>query len=130
MDHHLLINKKLATSNLRRICRFDTAMAREETRKEILDAKAEDSKLFHKLVNKQRGRLKHCVNELHVGGTTTLVRASWMVGGITLGLWQSQMLFVVSMRTTGIWWTWESGRSWTCAVMREVMATGWLLFST
>ena len=67
-DHHLLINKKLATSNLRRICRFETAMAREKTRQEILVAKAEDSKLFHKLVNKQRGRLKHCVNELHVGG--------------------------------------------------------------
>ena len=65
-DHHLLINKKLATSNLRKICRFETA--REKTRQEILDAKAEDSKLFHKLVNKQRGRLKHCVNELHVGG--------------------------------------------------------------
>ena len=67
-DHYLLINKKLATSNLRKICRFETARAREKTRQEILDAKAEDSKLFHKLVNKQRGRLKHCVNELHVGG--------------------------------------------------------------
>ncbi|MCG7866407.1 MAG: hypothetical protein JAY74_08520, partial [Candidatus Thiodiazotropha taylori] len=68
VDHHLLINKKLASANLRRICRFETAKVLEKTRQEILDAKAEDSKLFHKLVNKQRGKLKHCINELHVGG--------------------------------------------------------------
>ena len=37
-------------------------------RQEILDAQSSDTKLFHKLVNKQRGSSRHCVNELSVNG--------------------------------------------------------------
>ena len=67
-DHHLLISKKLASVNLRRICRFEMAKVREGSRQEILDARSENTRLFHKLVNRQRGKLKFCVNELHVDG--------------------------------------------------------------
>ena len=65
-EHHLLISKKLASVNLRKICRFEPAKLREGARQEILDSRSEDTKLFHKLINRQRGKLKFCVNELHV----------------------------------------------------------------
>lgn len=67
-EHHLVISKKLASVNLRKICRFESAKIREGARQEILDARSEDTKMFHKLINRQRGKLKFCVNELHVDG--------------------------------------------------------------
>ena len=50
--HHLVISKKLArpSVNLRKICRFESAKLREGARQEILDARSEDTKLFHKLI--------------------------------------------------------------------------------
>ena len=63
------MNKKLTTSYLRRLCRIDSARDRENTRQQILDAQSSDIKLFFRLVNKQRGKLKYCVNELSVDGT-------------------------------------------------------------
>ena len=65
----LVINKKLATSYLRRLCRVESAHCREQARQQILDAKSSDMKLFYRLVNKQRGNLRHCVNELSVDST-------------------------------------------------------------
>ena len=53
----LVMNKKLTTSYLRRLCRVESARCREQTRKQILDAKSSDMKLFYRLVNKQRGKL-------------------------------------------------------------------------
>ena len=65
----LVLNKKLTSSYLRRLCRIESARAREHTRQQILDAKSTDMKTFFRLVSKQRGKLKYCVNELSVNGT-------------------------------------------------------------
>ena len=66
-ENELVICKKLITQNLRKMCRMESARQREARRQEILDAKHEDSRLFHRLIKKQKGRLKQCVNE-HVNG--------------------------------------------------------------
>ena len=39
-----------------------------EAAPKILDAQSSDTKLFHKLVNKQRGTSRHCVTELSANG--------------------------------------------------------------
>ena len=66
-NHHLVISRKLTTVNLRKLCRIEAAKNREQQRQEILDARAGDDQMFYKLINRQRGKLKFCVNELHVG---------------------------------------------------------------
>ena len=40
-EHHLVISKKLASVNLRKIFRFESAKLREGARQEILDARSE-----------------------------------------------------------------------------------------
>ena len=65
-----MLNKKLATRHLRRLCRVESASVRGAARQQILNARASDTKTFHKLIDKQRGRLSLCVNELHVGYST------------------------------------------------------------
>ena len=67
-EHHLLISKTLASANLRKICSFESAKLRVRVRQEILDARSEDTKLFHKLIKRQRDQLKFCVNDLHIDG--------------------------------------------------------------
>ena len=67
-DNSFVISKNLTTQNLRRLCRMESARQRETRRQEILDAKYEDSGMFHRLIKKQRGRLKQFVNELQVNG--------------------------------------------------------------
>ena len=37
-----------------------------QIRHEILESRTHDSKLFHKLINRQRGKVSNCINELHV----------------------------------------------------------------
>ena len=66
-ENWLVINRKTTTSNLRKLCRIESARQRQSARQEILDAKYEDTRLFHRLINKQRGHSKQVVNELHVG---------------------------------------------------------------
>ena len=66
-EHWLVINRKVTTTNLRKLCRIESACQRQTIRQEILDARYKDSKLFQRLINKQRGGSKHCINELHVG---------------------------------------------------------------
>lgn len=64
-----VINKKLTTKELRRTCRIENAMKYNETKQEILDARSSNMNLFYKLIDKQRGKLKSCINELNVDGT-------------------------------------------------------------
>ena len=66
----LVISKKLTTIHLRRLCRVESARSRQQSRQELLHAKAGDKKTFYKLVDKQRGELEHCVNESSVNGHT------------------------------------------------------------
>ena len=54
----LVLNKKLSSSYLRRLCRIESARAREHTRQQILDAKSADMNTFFRLVNKQKGKLR------------------------------------------------------------------------
>ena len=77
----LVINKKFTTSYLRKLCRIEAAKAKEESRQMILDARTRDARLFHKLINKQRGKLRYCVNEVTVNGsickTDTEILQGW-----------------------------------------------------
>ena len=63
-----MINKKLTTSYLRKLCRMESAQVRERQRQEILDTRPTDTKLFYRLINKQRENVRHCVNELSANG--------------------------------------------------------------
>ena len=47
---------------------MESAQVRERQRQEILDARPTDTKLFYRLINKQRGNVRHCVNELSANG--------------------------------------------------------------
>ena len=67
-ENPLVLNKKQTTKQLRTQCRIEAAKGREQSRQMILDAKAGDKKLFYKLIDKQRGKLSACVNELTVNG--------------------------------------------------------------
>ena len=69
-DNVFVVNKKTATKRLRKLCRVESAKARGADRQQILDARSNDTKLFHKLIDKQRGRSNICVNELNVGDST------------------------------------------------------------
>lgn len=66
----LVINKTLSTKELRRMCRVEKARQYNGQKQEILDCRSQDTALFHKLINKQRGKLKNCVTELNVGENT------------------------------------------------------------
>ena len=44
------------------------AAKHNEERQEILNAKSENTQLFHKLIRKQRGKLAGCLDKLHVSG--------------------------------------------------------------
>ena len=65
-----VINKKLTTISLRQAIRFEHNNKQVQIRQEILEARTYNTKLFHKLINRQRGRASTCVNELHVGEET------------------------------------------------------------
>ena len=67
-SHPLLIAKREKRQALRRVCRNQIAAKHTEERQEILNAKSENTQLFHKLIRKQRGNLASCVDELHVSG--------------------------------------------------------------
>ena len=67
-SHPLLIATREKRQALRRVCRIQMAAKHNEERQEILNAKSENTQLFHKLIRKQRGNLAGCVDELHVSG--------------------------------------------------------------
>ena len=66
----MVLNKKLTTIALRQAIRFKYNNKQVQIRQEILEARTHNSKLFHKLINKQRRKLVNCVNELNVGDKT------------------------------------------------------------
>ena len=63
----LLAQKKMTSKVLRQLCRKENAQQYIRDKQEILDAKIQDTALFHKLINKHRGSLGVFLNELHVG---------------------------------------------------------------
>ena len=58
------------TISLRQAIRFEHNNKQVQIRQEILEARTHNTKLFHKLINRQRGRASTRVNELHVGEET------------------------------------------------------------
>ena len=63
----ILVDMKEASKRFRRACRVEYAKQRFDMRQKILGARSENVTLFHKLINKQRGRLSNCIDEFHVG---------------------------------------------------------------
>ena len=68
--NQLLIQKRLTTKVLRQLCRKENAQQYIKDKQEIMDAKTQDAALFHKLINKHRGKLGVFLNELHVEEST------------------------------------------------------------
>ena len=66
-ENQTVINKKKTTSMLRQLCRREMSQKSIVERQVIMESKSSDMALFHKLINKQRGKLSSCINELHVG---------------------------------------------------------------
>ena len=62
-----MINKKKTASLLRQVCRREVSNKLLEERQVVMDSRSSDTALFHKLINKQRGKLSSCIIELHVG---------------------------------------------------------------
>ena len=68
--NQLLIQKRLTTKVLRQLFRKENAQQYTKDKQEIIDAKTQDAALFHKLINKHRGKLGAFLNELHVEEST------------------------------------------------------------
>ena len=51
--------------NLRKVCRIELAKQKQEYIQQILDTKSRGNNLFHKLINKHKGRLAGCISELN-----------------------------------------------------------------
>lgn len=61
-----MIAKREKREALRRVCRNQVAAKHNEERQEILNAKFENTQLFHRLIRKQRGKHSSYIDELHV----------------------------------------------------------------
>ena len=61
---------KIAKLRLRRLYRQEVASKRTDNKQEFMDARREDSKLFNKLIRRQRGVSDSKVSELDVNGIT------------------------------------------------------------
>ena len=55
LNQEIIQNRKLAKLRLRRLYRQEVASKRTDNKREIMDARREDSKLFHNLIRRQRG---------------------------------------------------------------------------
>ena len=54
--------------NLRKLCRIELAKQKQEYGQQILDTKCRGNNVFHKLINKHKGRLAGCISDLNVDG--------------------------------------------------------------
>jgi hypothetical protein len=50
------------------LCREEVAKKRIAEREELIEARRMDHTLFYRLINKQRGKLSRCIDELNVDG--------------------------------------------------------------
>ena len=66
-EHWLVINRKVTTRNLRKLCRLEGARQRQTVRPEILGAKTKILDCFIGLSTSEGEVQKNCVNELLVG---------------------------------------------------------------
>lgn len=68
-QNELVVNKKLTTQQLRKICRMEISRRRINEREELIGARTMDNALFHKLLRQQRGKLNRFIDKLNVGDT-------------------------------------------------------------
>ena len=64
------LEKKECKRNFRKSCRVESAKRQSEEKLKIIKTRTRDSRLFHKLVNKQRGHGRNFIVDLQVGDTT------------------------------------------------------------
>ena len=64
------MEKKEFRENFRKSCRVEIAKRQSEEKLKIITTRTRDSRLFHKLVNKQRGNVRNFIEDLQVGDTT------------------------------------------------------------
>ena len=64
------MEKKECKRNFRKACRVEIAKRQSEEKLKIITTRTRDSRLFHKLVNKQRGHGRNFIEDLQVGDTT------------------------------------------------------------
>ena len=67
LDNFYLIEKKLTTTYLRKQIRIELAKQNAIHKSNILEARQSDNRLFHKLIQKQRGQCHKFIDELYVG---------------------------------------------------------------
>jgi len=63
------LEKKKHKSTFRRLCRQAVNIQLTEERDQIMKARCQDSKLFYKLINRQRGKLGGAIVDLNVGSS-------------------------------------------------------------
>ncbi|MES9904479.1 MAG: reverse transcriptase domain-containing protein [Sedimenticola sp.] len=63
----LLLKKKETTVNLRREIRLEVAKNRNKDKETIMHSRQQDNALFHRLINKQRGKSRMFIEDLYVG---------------------------------------------------------------
>ena len=68
-QNELVVNKKLTTQQLRKICRMEIARRRISEREELIGARIMDNALFHKPLCQLRGKLNRFIDKLNVGDT-------------------------------------------------------------
>ena len=73
-------SKKLTTIALHQAMRFECNNKEVLIRQEILDSRNHNSKLFHKHIHRQRGKIVNCVNKLHVGNETFRTESATLSG--------------------------------------------------
>ena len=66
VNNEFLKHKKLCKQNFRRHIRIEQGKRLKDEKEQIMNARTHDSKLFHKLVQKQRKHGQSYINELHV----------------------------------------------------------------
>ncbi len=69
-QNELYINMKCNKNELRKACRIENAIRRDSYKSEILATRNSDTKKFHSLLRKHRGKLTNFISELNVDDVT------------------------------------------------------------
>ena len=104
LTSEIINTRKLAKQNLRRLYRQEIATKRTDDKREIMCARKEDSKLFHKLIRRKRGVSDSKISELEVQGNTYKgkdILTGWKTH-FPNQLLQHQLITLITTQTTWI----------------------------
>ena len=79
-DNPLFQEMKLSKMDLRKMCSVELAKQKLEYRQQILDTKSRDNGMFHKLLNRLKGKLVNYISELNVDGEVFKTEESILSG--------------------------------------------------